>query len=43
VKAEKVPEQMACTYLKDINKTRQLKQLCEQLYHTLDQAEKDRA
>lgn len=35
-KAEKVPEQMACTYLKDLDKARQLKQLCEELYGTIE-------
>ncbi|MCW8194494.1 MarR family transcriptional regulator [Proteobacteria bacterium 005FR1] len=40
-RAEKVPEQMACTYLKDIDKARQLKQLCEELYNTIDEATRE--
>lgn len=42
-KAETVPEQMACAYLTDLEKARQLKQLCEELYQTIDQAEKNRS
>jgi len=39
-KAEKVPVTMAGLYLKDLEKARKLKQLCEELYQTLEEAER---
>src|SRR5690606_37671915 len=38
-KAEKVPEQMACAYLTDLDQARQLKDLCENLYRTSNAAQ----
>jgi DNA-binding MarR family transcriptional regulator len=40
-KAEKVPEQMACMYLKDVEKARQLKRLCDELYATIEEVPKE--
>lgn len=37
-KAAKVPETMACLYLKDLEKARKLKQLCDELYQTLEES-----
>lgn len=39
-RAEKVPATMAGLYLKDLEKARKLKQLCEELYQTLEEAER---
>ncbi|MGQ9427578.1 MarR family winged helix-turn-helix transcriptional regulator [Gilvimarinus sp. F26214L] len=38
-RAEQVPETMACRYLKDLDKARKLRELCEELYQTLEQSE----